>query len=33
MKGLKRAFDLVATALLLLVTSPVLLLCALAVRV
>ncbi|BAV51792.1 sugar transferase [Mesorhizobium sp. 113-1-2] len=32
MKRLKRAFDLVATALLLLVTSPVLLLCALAVR-
>ena len=33
MKGLKRAFDLVATALLLLVTSPVLLLCMFAVRV
>ncbi|QKC80083.1 sugar transferase [Mesorhizobium erdmanii] len=32
MNGLKRAFDLVGTALLLLVTSPILLLCALAVR-
>ncbi|WP_171903273.1 sugar transferase [Mesorhizobium sp. SEMIA 3007] len=31
-KGLKRAFDLVAAVLLLLVTSPVLLLCMLAVR-
>ncbi|WP_027034283.1 sugar transferase [Mesorhizobium loti] len=30
--GLKRAFDLVATTLLLLVTSPVLVLCVLAVR-
>jgi O-antigen biosynthesis protein WbqP len=31
-KGLKRAFDLVAATLLLLVTSPVLLLCVLAVK-
>lgn len=32
MRGLKRAFDLVAATLLLLVTSPVLALCILAVR-
>src|SRR5438874_13538858 len=31
-KGLKRAFDFVATTLLLVMTSPVLLLCVLAVR-